>query len=145
MKMRPLRAGGNAFVIEDATVRGVVGIDGMAELAGAPEFVRGIVWFEGEGLPVIDLKARVGLGRTAVHRRSCVAVVELVIRGAPLTLGMLVDSELDVMAAMTGATGEGRSSASVGAGRCCGGRNGKCMLPSVGRRRWRAAGRMVVH
>lgn len=143
--MQALIAGGASFVIEGATVKGVVGIEGMAELAGAPEFVRGIVWFEGEGLPVIDLKARVGLGRTPVDRRSCVAIVELVIKGALLTLGMLVDSELDVVGAMNWLTGGRGAGGGSSVRHCAGGRIGRCVSPSEWRRPKSAAGRVSLH
>jgi purine-binding chemotaxis protein CheW len=62
-----------------------------------PDVVRGVINLRGAVVPVIDIAARFGRGRTQIQRRSCVVVVEIPgVEGGIQAIGVLVDAVNEV-------------------------------------------------
>jgi purine-binding chemotaxis protein CheW len=89
------------YAIEIDRVREILKVSGLTELPLMPAFMRGVMNLRGAVVPVIDLAARLGLGITAVERRTCIVILET--RGSadegeePQRLGVLVDAVYEVL------------------------------------------------
>jgi purine-binding chemotaxis protein CheW len=89
------------YAIEIDRVREILKVAGLTELPLMPPFMRGVMNLRGAVVPVIDLAARLGLGVTAIERRTCIVILEA--RGAgddgeePQRLGALVDAVYEVL------------------------------------------------
>jgi purine-binding chemotaxis protein CheW len=81
------------FASNIMAIREIRGWTATTPLPHVPDYVRGVVNLRGMVLPVIDLKARLGLGMTAVTAKHVIIVVNI---GARMT-GLLVDAVSDII------------------------------------------------
>ena len=56
-----------------------------------PAWMRGVMNLRGTVVPVVDLAARLGLGRTTVSRRTCLIIVELADDAERVVIAVMVD------------------------------------------------------
>lgn len=70
----------------------------ITALPGAPEFVRGVINLRGTIVPIYDLRARFGLGKTELSNAHAVVIVAINDR---LT-GLLVDEVCDILTVSDG-------------------------------------------
>jgi purine-binding chemotaxis protein CheW len=88
-----LEVGGNAFCIDIRSVREIRGYTASTPLPQAPDFVLGVINLRGTVMPVLDLRARLGLGVTEATGRHVIVVVHQGDRPA----GLLVDAVQETM------------------------------------------------
>lgn len=69
--------GGESFGINILHIREIIEFGELTEVPMMPAFVRGVINLRGAVVPIIDLRARFGQGRTESNRRSCFVIVEL--------------------------------------------------------------------
>ena len=62
-----------------------------------PPFIRGVINLRGAVVPVLDLLARFGTGRTEAMRRTCIVIVEVQNKDEKLDVGVLVDAVNEVV------------------------------------------------
>lgn len=62
-----------------------------------PSFIRGVINLRGAVVPVLDLQARFGTGRTEAARRTCIVIVEVRNATEKLDVGILVDAVNEVV------------------------------------------------
>ena len=62
-----------------------------------PESVRGVINLRGSVVPVVDLRLKLGLGRTETTIDTCVVIVEVEHHQEKLVLGALADSVQEVI------------------------------------------------
>jgi purine-binding chemotaxis protein CheW len=62
-----------------------------------PEHVKGVINLRGKVIPVIDLRARFGMGRIDYTDRTCIVVVETDSGTGKLHMGIVVDSVSEVL------------------------------------------------
>ena len=63
-----------------------------------PAFVRGVINLRGSVVPVIDLRVRLGRGRTIAGKKTCIVVLNLPTEDSSLAdLGILVDAVSEVI------------------------------------------------
>lgn len=79
--------GGQEFCIDIAAVREIRGWTPASPIPHAPDYVLGVINLRGSVMPVLDVRARLGLGRTEVSSRHVIIVVN---DGERLA-GLLVD------------------------------------------------------
>lgn len=79
--------GDQEFCIDIRTVREIRGWTVATPLPQAPDYIRGVINLRGSIMPVIDLRARLGLGLTEPSSRHVIVVVQESERCA----GLLVD------------------------------------------------------
>lgn len=91
-------ANGQEFASLIITIREIRGWNDTTPLPHAPDYVRGIINLRGLVLPVIDLKARLGLGLTETTTKHVIIVINT---GAKLT-GILVDAVSDIITLSAG-------------------------------------------
>ncbi len=88
--------GGEPFAIGILNIREIIEYGDLTEVPMMPEVVRGVINLRGAVVPVVDLSARFGRGRTAIQRRSCVVIVEVAGEDDRQVVGVLVDSVNEV-------------------------------------------------
>ena len=87
-------AAGQTFAADIMSIREIRGWTDATILPGVPDFVRGIINLRGVVLPVVDLKARLGLGLTEATPAHVIIVVSIGER----MVGVLVDAVSDILA-----------------------------------------------
>jgi purine-binding chemotaxis protein CheW len=86
-------ATGQEFAADIMTIREIRGWTDTTALPHVPDYVRGIINLRGMVLPVIDLKARLGLGLTEASPKHVIIVVN----SSERTVGLLVDAVSDIL------------------------------------------------
>jgi purine-binding chemotaxis protein CheW len=86
-------ATGQEFAADIMTIREIRGWTDTTALPHVPDYVRGVINLRGMVLPVIDLKARLGLGMT----EATVKHVIIVVNSGDRTIGLLVDAVSDIL------------------------------------------------
>jgi purine-binding chemotaxis protein CheW len=81
------------FGADIMVIREIRGWTDTTPLPHAPEFVRGVINLRGVVLPVVDLKALLGRGRTDANIKHVIVVVKTNDR----TIGLLVDAVSDIL------------------------------------------------
>lgn len=85
--------GDEEYGIAVLCVKEIVGLLPITRVPNLPPQVSGVVNLRGKVVPVVDLRARLGMPHQAPTRRSCIVVVR---PSATAMLGLLVDSVLEV-------------------------------------------------
>lgn len=75
----------------------IIEFDGLTPIPMTPEFLRGVINLRGAVVPVVDLQARFGRGRTELGKRTCFVIVEVDYDGTPHSLGIMVDAVNEVV------------------------------------------------
>lgn len=88
---------GEIFAIDILQIREIIEFGQLTEVPMMPATVRGVINLRGAVVPVIDLSARFGRDSSAVARRTCIVIVEIVADEATQTLGMMVDAVNEVL------------------------------------------------
>src|ERR1700742_1433713 len=87
------RSGEQEFGAGIMAIREIRGWTETTPLPHAPDYVRGVINLRGVVLPVVDLKARLGLGRTQADPKHVIVVVQ----AGDRTIGILVDAVSDIL------------------------------------------------
>lgn len=82
------------FCVDIMSVREIRGWTPATPLPQSPDYVRGVINLRGAVLPIVDLRARLGLGKVEPTARHVIIVVHI---GARL-IGLLVDAVSDILA-----------------------------------------------
>lgn len=82
------------FCLDIMAVREIRGWTPATSLPRTPSYVRGVINLRGAVLPIVDLKARLGLGELEPSARSVIIVVDI---GERL-VGLLVDAVSEILA-----------------------------------------------
>lgn len=88
---------GERFALEISRVREVLEFRGATKVPRTPGFMRGVINLRGNVVPVVDLKAKFGMGVTETAVDTCVVIVEVEIDGETTVLGALADSVQEVI------------------------------------------------
>lgn len=83
------------FCLDIMAVREIRGWTAATPLPHSPSYVRGVINLRGAVLPILDLKARLGLGLAEPSARSVIIVVHIGNR----LVGLLVDAVSEILAA----------------------------------------------
>ena len=87
------RSGEQEFGADIMAIREIRGWTETTPLPHSPDYVRGVINLRGVVLPVVDLKARLGLGLTQANPKHVIVVVQTETR----TIGLLVDAVSDIL------------------------------------------------
>lgn len=82
-----LRLDGETYALPVGHVREIVRVDSVTRVPGGPREIRGVTNVRGRVIPVVDLRARLGLAPAALAASSRILVAEAL--GRPI--GLLVD------------------------------------------------------
>ncbi len=98
--------GGEPFAIDIRAIREIIEFGVLTEVPLMPEFIRGVLNLRGAVVPVIDLAARFGRGRSAAGHRACIVIIEVPAiddDGDLQVLGVVVDAVSEVIEVAAGA------------------------------------------
>lgn len=87
--------GDEDYCVDIMSVRELRGWSQATRLPHAPDFVYGVINLRGAVIPVIDLAARLGLGKTEPSARHVIIILQL----GEQTLGLLVDAVSEILSA----------------------------------------------
>lgn len=79
------------------TVREIIEYGQLTGVPLMPDFVKGVINLRGDIVPVIDLSIRLGRSPLAVHKRSCIIILEIPFEDNFVVLGAAVDSVNEVI------------------------------------------------
>jgi purine-binding chemotaxis protein CheW len=89
---------GEVFAIPILAVQEIRGWEAVSRTPRAPDYVLGVMNLRGAVIPIIDLRARLGMEACERTSTSVVIVVRVETSGgAPVTVGCLVDAVSDVI------------------------------------------------
>jgi len=89
--------GDETFAVGILHIREIIEYGQLTRVPRMPEFIRGVINLRGTVVPVIDLGARFGAGRSETNRRSCIVIVEVDNDGGKQDIGILVDAVNEVL------------------------------------------------
>ena len=92
-ELTAFRIGEQEFCLDIMAVREIRGWVAATPLPHSPDYVKGVMNLRGAVLPIVDLAARLGLGRVEPTHRHVVIVVKI---GERL-VGLLVDAVCDIL------------------------------------------------
>ncbi len=87
------RLGREEYGIEILKVQEIRGYDAVTRLAGAPEFIKGVINLRGVIIPIVDLRIKFGLGSVVYDEFTVVVVLNVSQR----VIGIVVDAVSDVL------------------------------------------------
>lgn len=85
------------YAIPILRVHGILEHLPVTPVPGSSPFIHGVFNHGGIITPVVDLAARLGLGQTAVTRRTCFVLVGAAYEEEELPIGLMVDAVRDVV------------------------------------------------
>ncbi|MDR2728869.1 MAG: chemotaxis protein CheW [Chitinispirillales bacterium] len=85
------------YGIEILKVREIIGVMAITSLPRTPPFVRGVINLRGKVIPVIDLRKKFEMEVTGDTDQTCIIVVDVMIKGGNIQIGILVDSVSEVL------------------------------------------------
>jgi purine-binding chemotaxis protein CheW len=89
--------GEELFGIEVTRAREILSLVPVTMVPQMPDYLLGVINLRGQVVPVIDLRAKLGLPVGDVTRDSCILVMEVQVDGEGLIVGGLADSVREVL------------------------------------------------
>ena len=83
---------GEEYAIGILQAKEIIQYDTVTRVPKTPAWVRGVINLRGGVVPVVDLGARFGLGKTQPGRETCIVIAELDVDGGQMLVGVLADS-----------------------------------------------------
>jgi purine-binding chemotaxis protein CheW len=93
-----LALGAERFALPVRVVREILDYEPLFRLPNGPRYLLGLRNVRGVGVPVIDLRLRLGLPQAEPTTHTRVLVVDLTVADRSLTLGVVVDRVFEVAA-----------------------------------------------
>ena len=86
--------GGEIYALGILNIKEIIDYDCLTEVPMMPVFVCGVLNLRGRVVPIIDLLARFGKGKTHIHKRTAIVIVETVNRKDEVAqdIGIIVDA-----------------------------------------------------
>ncbi len=78
-------------------VKEILQYEEPTRVPGAPPSIRGVINVRGSVVPVVDLAVKFGKRETAPSKRTCVLVVEALVKNERLILGLIADAVNEVL------------------------------------------------
>jgi len=85
------------LALDVSRVREILDVCDITKVPRTPEYMRGVINLRGMVIPVIDLRQKFGLSRTASTIDARIVVMEINLDGGETVVGILTDSVHDVI------------------------------------------------
>ncbi len=95
-KYMTFRVGSEEYGLPILKVRELIGLLEITRVPHAPPAVKGVVNLRGKVIPVVDLRAKLGMDASGAAARPVIIVVQLPLGNGSITTGVMVDQVLDV-------------------------------------------------
>jgi purine-binding chemotaxis protein CheW len=91
--------GGEIYALGILNIKEIIDYDRLTEVPMMPDFVCGVINLRGRVVPIIDLYARFGKGKTQILKRTAIVIVETVSREdeSAQDIGIIVDAVNEVV------------------------------------------------
>ena len=89
--------GEEIFFLEIARVREVLDYTIITKVPRTPDYMQGVINLRGSVVPVVDLRTKFGMPAGDVSVNTCIIIVESMVDGDMLILGLLADSVQEVL------------------------------------------------
>jgi purine-binding chemotaxis protein CheW len=86
------------FAVPVEAVHEILDMRPVSRIPESPSYLAGLIDVRGRGVPVIDLRVKLGLEPTAPTENTRILVLEIPLGGRQLTLGLIADRVFEVMA-----------------------------------------------
>src|ERR1700761_3901730 len=84
--------GTETFAIGIMAIKEIIEYASLTEVPMMPAYVRGVINLRGAVVPVLDLPVRFGKASSAVTKRTCIVIIDVVLGSERQTLGLVVDA-----------------------------------------------------
>ncbi len=85
------------YAINIAKVKEVLDLTKITKVPRTPDFMLGVINLRGSVVPVVDMKMKFAMGQVEHTRDTCIIIVEVMLDGESITLGLLADSVNEVI------------------------------------------------
>jgi purine-binding chemotaxis protein CheW len=89
--------GQDEYAVAVLSVKEIIEYGVVTRVPTTPSYIRGVINLRGSVVPVIDLAVRFGLPESAVSRRTCIVIVETMLLGERVVMGVVADSVSQVI------------------------------------------------
>lgn len=89
--------GNDAYAIGILSIKEIIEYTTMTEVPLMPACVRGVINLRGAVVPVMDLQVRFGQTPSAVTKRTCIVIVEVLGPEGQQVMGVVVDAVNEVL------------------------------------------------
>ncbi|SEH30862.1 chemotaxis protein CheW [Magnetospirillum fulvum] len=84
------------FAVEVEQVREILDLRPVSRVPNAPPFLAGMIDVRGQGVPVIDLRTKLGLLPVEPTEHTRIVVLEVPVGNRQITMGMIADRVIEV-------------------------------------------------
>jgi purine-binding chemotaxis protein CheW len=91
------RIAGEECAIAILRVREILEYETVTRVPATPPSIRGVINLRGRVVPVVDLAVKFGLPEAPITPRTCVVVVDAVLQGQGMVMGLLTDAVSQVL------------------------------------------------
>lgn len=89
--------GRESYGIQVLKIREIIRFTDITSVPQMPDHVKGVINLRGKIIPVIDLRAKFGIGASETTERTCIVVVQVAgSAGAATQMGLIVDAVEEV-------------------------------------------------
>jgi purine-binding chemotaxis protein CheW len=78
-------------------VQEIIGLMHITQVPQSPSYIKGVINLRGKIIPVVDLRVKFDIESIPYDEKTCIIVVECNIAGKVLSVGVVVDTVLEVM------------------------------------------------
>lgn len=96
-KYLTFRLGDEEYGLEILKVQEIIQLQSITRIPRTPNCVRGVINLRGKVIPVVDLRAKFGLGAAEDTERTCIIVVQIHSGESLLVIGILIDEVREVL------------------------------------------------
>lgn len=88
---------GETYALAILGIKEIIEYGQLTAVPMMPAWIRGVINLRGSVVPVVDLGVRFGGAPTAVHKRSCIVILEVATGEERQDLGIIVDAVNEVL------------------------------------------------
>ena len=96
-KLLTFSLGSEGYGVSILKVKEIIGMMHITPVPRTPDFVKGVINLRGKIIPVMDLRAKFGMEEKPYDERTCIVVVEVVVKNSQRLLGVVVDMVSEVV------------------------------------------------
>jgi purine-binding chemotaxis protein CheW len=89
--------GAEEYGLEILKVREIIGYVDVTAVPQTPHHIKGVINLRGQVIPVIDLRAKVGMETAEITEQSCIIVSEIIQDNRKCSMGIVVDRVQEVL------------------------------------------------
>src|SRR5215470_5920709 len=89
--------GNDQYAVGVLSVKEIIEYGIVTRVPTTPPYIRGVINLRGSVVPVVDLAVKFGAEPCPLSRRTCIIIMETMLRGERATMGVVADSVSQVI------------------------------------------------